>query len=90
MGVLHENLCTSMISRLCFRSIRNIGRFRQTADSAVVLCMRTECCVTKATDKQSEYVVLTAFSRLQSLGVHRLTVCLYVLCLVWTLKPSVQ
>jgi len=90
MGVLHEDLCTSMISRWFFRRIRNIGRARQTADGTVVLFMRTECCVTKATDKQSEYVVLTAFSRLQSLSVHRLAVRLYVLCLVWTLKPSVQ
>jgi hypothetical protein len=90
MGILHEDLCASMISQRFLRTMRNIGRARQTTDDSVVLCMRTECCVTKATDKQSEYVVLTAFPRQQSLRVHRLTVCTYFACLVCTLKPSVQ
>lgn len=61
--------------------MRNIGRARQTADDTVVFCMRTECCVTKATQKQSEYVVLTAFARQQSLRVYSLTFRLYLLCL---------
>jgi len=68
--------------------MRNIVRARQTADDTVALSVRTECCVTKATDTQSEYVVLTAFLQQQSLRLHRLTV--RFACLVWTLKPSVQ
>jgi len=61
--------------------MRNIGRARQTAGDTVVLRVRTECCVTKATEKQPEYVVLTAFPRQQSLRLHSLTFRLCVPCL---------
>jgi hypothetical protein len=62
IGILHEVLCTNMISRLFLRRMRNTVRARQAADDTVVLSVRTECCVTKATNKQSEYVVLNSFS----------------------------
>jgi hypothetical protein len=70
--------------------MRNFGRALQTTDDTVVLCVCTESCITKATDKQQKYVVLTAFPRQKPFRVHRLTVCTYFASLVWTLKPSVQ
>ena len=44
------------------------GRARQATDDNVVRCMRVACWITKATDTHSEYVMLIAFLRQQTLG----------------------
>jgi hypothetical protein len=45
--------------------VEKYGIDRETADDNIIRRMRFACCITKATDTDSEYVILIAFPRQQ-------------------------
>ena len=46
-------------------NVEKYGRARQDTYDNIIWCMRFACWITKATDTQSEYVMLVAFRRQQ-------------------------
>ena len=43
--------------------VENYGGARQDTDDSIIRRMRFACCITKAADTNSEYVILPAFPR---------------------------
>ena len=90
-----EKIKTHILSSVTFfQKLRHLwdvekcGRMREAADDNVIWHMRFACWTTKATDKHSEYEILSAFPLQQWLREHSLF-CLYVHCLsflyIWLL-----
>jgi len=46
-----------------YYNMENYGRSRMATDNGIIRRLRFACCITKATDTQSEYVILIAFPR---------------------------
>ena len=85
---IEENLCITLVIHQ--ESEENYGTARQDTDYNSMRRMRIACWINKATDKHSEYVILTAFLREQWLGksawilhqyVHCRLVILYIIIL---------
>jgi hypothetical protein len=56
------------------------GRTGQATDDSIIQRMRITCCITKAADTHSEYVILIAFIRQQWLRERASMLRLYVHC----------
>jgi hypothetical protein len=50
------------------RYVEKYGRVRQSTEQNIIRRICSLCCITKATNTDSEYVILTAFSQQQLLG----------------------
>jgi hypothetical protein len=59
-------------------NVEKYGTARQATDDNTIQCMRIACCITKATDTHSQYVILIAFPRQQWLSERASMLRLYV------------
>ena len=62
-------------------NVEKYGRARQATDDNIIRRMRIACCIPKATDTHSEYVILIAFPLQQWLCERSSILRLYVNCL---------
>jgi hypothetical protein len=63
-------------------NVEKYSTARQATDDNTIWCMHFACCITKATDAHSEYVILIAFPRQQRVQ-KRTSICyMYIACLV--------
>jgi hypothetical protein len=70
--------------------VEKYGTVRQATDDNTIRRMRFACCITKATDTHSQYVILIAFQQQQWLR-ERVSMlhCTYIACHVFMLKHGV-
>jgi hypothetical protein len=68
-------------------NVEKYGRARQATDDNIIRRMRFACCITKATDTHSQYVILIAFPRQQWLRERAWMLRLYVHCLIVLSHP---
>jgi hypothetical protein len=62
---LWKKIKTHFIFNNFFPDVQKYGTVRQATDDNIIRRMRFACCITKATDTHSEYVILIAFPRQQ-------------------------
>jgi hypothetical protein len=68
-------------SWLLWDNVEKYGTARQATDDNIIWRMRFACCITKATDTHSQYVILIALPRQQFLSERASILPLYVHCL---------
>jgi hypothetical protein len=53
--------CLSRLARVTIVAVKKYGIVRQATDDNIIQCVPFACCITKATDTYTEYIIRVAF-----------------------------